>query len=272
MIIDDVSYDGTAFSELGYTICDFEYSDGFNEVSVATGMTFNQVKINGGAWHPLVNTSYEEPLEFEFGIVKDREQIENPEDYVITEEEFQDLVDWLNRGRFTEMIVVGDMGELYFNASSNVSKVYIGGQLIGAKISVTTDRPYAMQPAETAKRKTTKNNETITVNYYSQKAETYPEVEIVCGAAGDLVITNELTGSVSEIKNCRKNEIIYFSGETLIAKTNQTTHELWDSFNFVFLTLGATYVKGIKVMKNPIAISLPCEITITYRPVLKNLG
>ncbi len=269
MIIDDVMYDGTLFSDLGYTICDFDFSGGFNITPVATGLTFNQVSINGGKRHALVNTNYEGPLEFEFGVCKNREM---SDEYIISEEEFEDLVYWLNRGYFAEMVLYGDMGELHFNASSNVQKVYLGGNLIGIEVSVTTDRPYAFSETERVTRRTTEKNQTINVSYYSQQPETFPEIEIECLENGDLIITNDLTGSVTEIKDCKKNEKISMSGETLIAQTDNTTHELWNSFNFVFPTLGFIYKNGLKETKNKITISLPCTIKFTYRPIVKNLG
>lgn len=269
VILDDVMYDGTLFSSLGYIICDFNYSDGFNTTPIGIGLTFNQVSINGGKRHALVSTNYEQPLEFEFDICKDREKVN---DYAISEQEFEDLMYWLNRGYFAEMVLYGDMGELYFNASSNVQKVYLGGTVVGAHISVTTDRAFALSKPESRFYKITAANQKISVPYISQESETYPEVEITCTSSGDLLITNGLTGSTTEILGCKKNERIKLSGETLIAQTDSTTHELWNSFNFVFPTLGFIYENGVKNANNEITVSLPCTIKMVYQPIIKNLG
>ena len=71
-----------------------------------------------------------------------------------------------------------------------------------------------------------------------------------------------------EIDNCVSGEVLTLSGETMIISTSSTTHEatLADDFNYDFFRFGNTFGSST----NTVTASIPCNVVIKYRPIIKD--
>ena len=264
----DFKYDGQFLSDYGFIICDFNGSNGLNEATTSSKISFETVPMLGGRRYSLVNAKYDEALSFQFDICKNPEVYD---DLFITSDEYRDLMRWLNRDQFLELCLFDndeDYDPCYFNASFNAEKLKIGERVCGVRLYAQTDSPYALG-----------EEITITKNFYSGYAVKeindmsdeigfiYPSIKITCKSDGDLTLSN-LTYDVDvEINNCINNEVITIDGESLTITTDNPSHSICDDFNYEFFVIGNT----MNDRRNRITTSIPCLIEIKYRPIIKDL-
>ena len=266
MIADDFVYDGIQLSSKGYTICSFESSSGVEVVDVGSNITFNRVKRDSGRIYSLVSSTYEECVTATFDICKCDSRYNDME---ISATQFRELMRWLNRREFLPFRII-DKNETscWYNASFNIDKLIIGGRVCGLRLTMETDRPFGFAEPRTHHLKFGNDGAEIFVtNFSGEIGYLYPKLEIECLETGDLTITNKLEGCTTVIKNCTRGEVITLDGETQTITTTSTTHRVNDDFNWEFFRLGNTMTDK----KNPIKASAPCDITLTYTPIVKDV-
>lgn len=265
----DFSYAEHYLSDFGFIVCDFNGSSGVQVANPGCQISFNRVSRHGGRRYGLASTNYTECIHTTFDICKNPELYEK-DDMEITSDEYRSLMRWLNRHEFHEFRVLDEIDRYkepcYYNASFNVSKISIGEILYGLRLSMETDSPYAYGEEIKSVFDYVYGTEVHTLKDVSDEVGSiYPEVIITCNANGDLQITNDMENCITQIKGVSTGEVVTLHGDTQIIETSYNSHDVCDDFNYEFLRIGNTYGSNL----NNISATLPCQITIRYRPIIK---
>lgn len=261
----DFEYDNNYLSDYGFIICNIDSSEGKTIVNSGSKIAFNKTPINGGKYHSLSSTKYNECYTTTFEICKN---IDVYEDLEITDDEYRDLIRWLNRKEFLPFHFENESETIFFNASFQVDKILFNGKLCGLQLTLETNSPFGYGFEQIAKWRVTENGKPYNLSDCNDEiGTTYPDVKIKCNRAGNLEIFNETTNCRTIIKNCRLDETITFNGLTRIVETDNDNHRktLYNDFNFQFLNIANSFENRL----NKISVSLPCEIEIKYRPIIK---
>lgn len=266
----DFEYDGKFLSDFGFIICEFDKSmGGFDAASAGSNLTFNTVQIDNGKYFSLQSVKYDECISATFGICKNPELFD---DMQVTNDEYRDLIRWLNRRDFHKFQVIMEDDEIrdacYFNASFNVEKVKIADVLYGLNLSMVTDRPYGYGKELTNVLSITDTSKEYILSDVSDEIGfIYPDVKIKVLSSGNLKIHNSFMDSMTIINNCTGGEEITMHGKEQLIETNKPTHKIMNDFNFEFIKLGNDYRDRFNIFTS----TLPCEITITYSPIIKDI-
>ena len=266
MINTDFEYDGRYLSDYGFIVCDFNYADGANEVNVGSVLTFNKIPMNHGQTYGLSSSQYDECISATFDICKDPELFDLKH-RVINEQEYISLVKWLNRKSFHRLGLTDNFPLCYFNASFNLSKIIINGELYGIRLTMETDKPFGY--GETVSREitfTSTKTSCIIKNVSQELGYTYPRLKVECTENGNITITNTTTQSVVLLKNCVIGETIEINGDSQVIKTSSNAHKIANDFNYEFLSLKSDLDDGRNTIE-----ATPCKLIIEYEPVIKNI-
>lgn len=264
----DFQYDGIYLSEYGFIICDFNGSNGASAVSAGSDLTFTKIKKNNGYRYSLASAQYNGCIQTQFDICKDPDKHGNLE---ISKDEFRKIMRWLNRKQFCQFCVgrddLKDNDTVYYNASFAVQKIYIGEILYGLRLNMETDSPFGWR-AEVTKSFTVTNTEEdyMVTDLSDEIGDTDINLEITCNSAGDLTVTNTTNGISTEIDNCASGETITMDGTLQQIGSSVVSHKIQNDFNFQFMKIS----NGLKTTKNTLTFSLPCNVTIKYRPIVKD--
>lgn len=257
----DFIYDGIILSNMGYTVCSF--GEKGSENSVGSTITFNTIPLFNGAKHELISTNYDNCLECTFQICKNPCNDANLE---ISMQDFIDLSNWLNRKNFHKFKFINDdYYDLYFEASFNLSRIEINGKICGVELHMITNRPFALrEPIRCKIKNIIKNGNKNIMNDSCEEGFIYPNIKITMVESGDFCITNLSDGERKTIvKNVVAGEIIEMNYPMITSSIE--SHKIQNDFNWKFFRL----VNSFYNRKNNIVISIPCEIEITYSPVVK---
>lgn len=265
----DFIYDGTRLSDYGFVLCDFNNQNTFIFTDAGVPIKFEKNSINGGKRFSLISTGYEECLTGTYDICKNPDIFE--EDMRITDDEYIELVRWLNRKQFLRFQPIDESEaarDIFYNASFNIQKVELDGKLYGLRLTMETDRPYGYgADQEISFDFDDANTENTLRDISDEIGSTYPTVIITCNSAGDLSLHNSLEDCTTIIKNCSVGEVITMDGSDLTISTSLTTHKLGKDFNFEFFRIGNLNNNRDNVIQS----SLPCHIEIRYNPVIKDI-
>lgn len=264
----DFEYDGQYLSDYGFVICNLGGSSDFDTVSAGSKITFNTVPKHHGKSYSLAGTQYDECITSTFNICK------NPSEYDdlrITDDEYRDIMRWLNRREFLKFQVLNEDDKeqetCYYEASFNVDKLMVNKVLYGLELTMETNKPFGYGQELSVSWEV--NDTTKTYVLFDMSDEigyTYPSMVITCNRAGDLSIHNEMEDCTMVVKNVSVGEVITIDGDTQIIQTSLGSHHIYDDFNFEFFRIGNT----INNRNNRISISLPCKLELTYSPVIKD--
>ena len=257
----DFRYDGRLLSDFGLMVCDFNGGNGIDTVSNGSEIKFNTVPIMHGKKHLLTSSEYEDCLQSEFDICV---KLCDTDDMVISVEKQRELMRWLNRRTFHKFEITDDIeyNNIYFMGSFNVEKVEFNKDVIGFHLTLITDKPFGYQEDI---KKIFKVNDTTKIYPMIDESDEigylYLDATIKCLQAGNLIITNQFNGDVTQIKNCAKNEVITLKHPIISFSNSHTPND----FNYNFIRIGNTYNKN----RNEYLFSLPCNVEFTYSPIAK---
>ena len=269
----DFEYDGQYLSDYGFIICHFDASTGANFADAGSKITFNKVSRINGKSYSLTSTKYAECIQTTFDICKnpDLYDYENRE---ISNDEYRDIMRWLNRREFLKFQVINDEDNnferdtCYYNASFNIDKIKINEKLYGMRLTMETDKPFGYGQEFREEWTITNASESkLLIDVSDEIGYTYPNMKIICHSDGDLSIINKATDCTMVIKNCSKGEIITIEGDELIIYTSNKSHDICNDFNYEFFRIGNTY----KNRDNIITVSIPCQVIISYAPIIKDI-
>ena len=264
-------YAGIELVDFGFIICSFDGSSGSTTVSAGSKITFNTVPVDKGRKYSLTGTQYDECIQSTFSIAKNPCKNLSNEEMRITNDEYRDIMRWLNRREFLKFQIFDESDNTrdacYFNASFNVEKVLIGGQLYGLTLTMTTDKPFGYGEEQIFTFNITNtSNSYVLYDVSDEIGQTYPNITITCNESGNLILTNETEDCVMVINNCSKGEVITINGEVQIITSSSSSHAIYDDFNFEFFKIGNTYDNR----ENIITSTLPCTLEIKYTPIIKD--
>lgn len=269
MYAKDFEYDGQSLSDFNCIVCDFDGSSGTVFASAGSSITFNKATRNYGRNNFLAGIQYDECITATFDICKDPD-VTFYDDMYFTSDECRDIMRWLNRDNFYKFRVLyddDDIDTFYYNASFNVEKIKIGERVCGLRLTMETDMPFAYgaeQKFTYTVTRTTTLKDYLVKDISDNIGDIYTTVHIVCAAAGDLTITNKTMGISTIILGCQKGEEITINGNILMLKTS-SNKDIWSRFNYVFPQL----TNSLKNRVNTFNVSLPCTITFSYEPIIK---
>ena len=267
----DFEYDGQYLSDYGFIICDFDGSTGAVTASAGSNITFNRVKRDNGKRHGLSSTEYGECVSTTFDICKD-DTVWSREELEITNNEYRDLVRWLNRREFLTFQLLNnneydDRESCFYNASFNIEKIFINARLYGLRLNMATDKPFGYGQEQTISWNIVDPSTPKVLSDISDEIGCiYPTLIITCMRNGDLTIWNELEGCTTMIRNCTVGEVITLHGDTQIITSSFASHNIGADFNYDFFRIGNT----IHTRSNKIYASAPCKLEIRYHPVIKD--
>lgn len=261
-------YDGHHLSDFGFVICDFDGSNGVVTIDAGSQITFNQVSRHNGKKYSLTSTMYDNCIETSFQICKDPCKFD---DISITNDEYRDMMRWLNRHKFYRFRFVGDdyfdRETCYYDASFNIEKLLVDDKLYGLQLNMFTNRPFGYGEENKYEFYVTSSSDVLKVYDISDEiGYTYPNISIRVASSGNLTVTNTTYNSVMVINNCSVGEIIDINGDTMIVTSSLNSHKIYKDFNFEYLKIGNTYNNRL----NEITVSLPCYISISYSPIIKD--
>lgn len=274
----DFEYDGKTLGDMGYTICSFD-GGGSETVSNGSQISLNTVSTRHGRKYDSVSSSYSSYIESVFQICK-KECVEGATIAVSLSEE-RAIMRWLNRATYHRMEFLDDeWSGIFFEATFNVASIQFDGETVGFELTMTTNRPYAIQEYKSTIT-VSSNNATVSYtgidiasgSYSSSQIQLgvvtddegliYPkEVKITLASSGDLTISNLTTGTDTIINNCSNQEVIYLRYPVI---TSSTTHDLPTDFNWNFFNVSSAYDEDINVL----SVNRPCTIEIVFESAVK---
>ena len=262
----DFEYDGKRLGDFGFVLCHFSEQSSPDIVSAGSQITFDTVSTRNGKHYSLTGSHYDECLSATFQICKNPCQAIEGE---IFSDEYRSLMRWLNRKQFLRFGCIDpntDEIPFYCDGTFNIQKIYVNGTLCGLELSLTTNRPFCYGEKITNTFDITSSNSTITIdNESDETGYLYPDISITCNSTGDLSIENTTADCSMIIRNCSSGEKITQYGGSQIITSSLDSHELYNDFNFSFFRLTRTYDN----MSNSIKVSLPCSLSISYYPIIK---
>lgn len=266
----DFSYDGKLLSEFGFMVCTFDGGGGQKNGEKGSEIDFNLASARDGKTRFVAGSQYKNCLSATFQICKNPKAF-SEEEMEITSAEFQELSRWLNRREFLWFhsfdYCEPEKVRPWYRASFSLTRIDFGGTTFGIELNMTTDSPFGYGEEITEELQFTRAWETIEITDHSDEiGELYPDVEIVCGEAGELQLFNDKTECGTVVENCTANEIIRLYGDALIIQCSLPDHDIANDFNYEFFRIGNSY--GDRV--NQIRASMPCTVTLRYRPIRKD--
>ena len=266
----DFEYDGQYLSDYGFIICDFDSASGANVVDAGSKITFNKVSRNRGRQYSLTSTQYDECIQATFDICKNPDEYDR-EEMVISNDEYRDLMRWLNRHEFLKFQVFNednaDRDSCYYDVSFNIDKIKIGEILYGLRLTMESNKPFGYGREQTVLYNFADVTKPRVFRDMSDEVGfIYPYVTITCNADGDLQIYNDLEDCMTLIKNCKVGEVITIDGDAQIISTTYSSHDICNDFNYEFFKIGNT----ISTRDNKVTVSKPCMIEIKYSPIIKD--
>lgn len=256
----DFIYDGIQLSDKGYIICYF--GDNNEQISNGSEITFTEVPIQHGVRQAVAGTQYDTVIQTTFSICKNFCNTTTVNDEFLTVAEVRELARWLNRKDYLPFVLLADgWDDITYFGSFQIEQVRIGTQIIGLQLTLTTSSPFGWQSLKT---KTFSNVRSFSIVDESDEiGYLYPNATFKCRSGGSLQIYNTLTNETTEVKNCTSGETINFNHPMI--NCDSTTHQLADDFNYVFPRITNTF----SLTTNTFNLSIPCDVTITYRPLAK---
>lgn len=255
----DFEYDSLSLSDFGMMLCKFD-SSGIETIGMP-GITFNTVSVRHGIKHELTSIEYADCLTFTLQICNNPC---NGNSMEISLETARDIARWLNRKSFNKFKLIDDEWYgIYVEASFNISRIEIGGKLVGFELQATTNRPYFISEPVIATLELDSNEVVSIYNKSDEFGHIYPNMKITVKEAGDFEIYNAFEDRSMVVKNCEANEVITI--DYPIISSSLASHKIANDFNWQFFRLASSFRNRL----NEVKVSLPCTIILEYNPIVK---
>ena len=249
-------------------MCSINQSSGDVEIETGCDITFTSIK-NGNTYiQSKTSTTYENVCSATFDIMK--YNCSSNSDIRMDSLEIRDLMKWLNRHDYFKFKLLNDTtfeSDVYYYGTFNVNEVAIGEEIIGLRLTFTSNAPYGF--SEPINLRYMMLDTSSTVSAFGENDEyckILPRVEIKCFADGDFSITNQTSGISTNIKNCKLGEKITIDGEhKIIMSDMREQSDIANAFNYEYLDILADEDNK----ENIYSSSLPCELSFTYTPIRK---
>lgn len=266
MQVVDFEYDGVLLSSFNLVVCNFSGSGGFSTTSIGNKISLNKIKAANSNKNRSIGYKYDEVFSTSFEVGKFGCGAVNN---VISEDELNEIMRWLNRKIYSKFKVVYDDGSfsnVYYKGIFNAEIIKYGDEVVGLSLTFESDSPYAYMEEVTFEKEITAEKSLIIEDVSDETGYIYPNVKIEFLEPGNLLIDNEEDSNTIIINNCIQGEIITFNGDTKIIASNIPQHtNLPNDFNYNFLRI----VNQYSSRRNVFTSNLRCKLTISYSPIRK---
>ena len=266
----DFEYDGKLLSDFGFIVGSLDNGGGLEDGNSGSEISFETASTRAGKRWYAVGSKYNACLSAEFTICKDP-KIFPEEEMEITADEFRALSRWLNRREYLWFHAFDwcepEKEKAWFRASFGLSRMDFGGATYGINLHMETDAPfgYGEEIEETLAFTAGALTQKL-ADWNDEIGECYPVMDITCGEAGTLTLSDDITGCVCTVENCTAGEVISLSGDSMIISSSSDSHDIANDFNYEFFCFGNT----IDERENQITASMPCTVSLRYRPIRKD--
>ena len=279
MYCKDFEYDGQRLSDFGGVVCHITDDACVSTISIGSHIKFNKIPIVGVNKFKLTSAQYDESYTTTFEIGKFN--CKDPDDNTFTPEEVSHFMRWLNKKdefkKFKMIYKDGELADVYYNASFNIEPIRCYGDIIGLKLTMETDAPFAYYDEIEYTMEFTEDK--LNHSFFDTSDEIgyiYPStMTIEMLGDGDLEMVNsQEPDRITSIKNCIKGEIITLVGN-LFPSSSEVHDGLYNDFNYVFPRICNEnkdiygYGYSIDNMENVFTVNIPCKITFNYSPICK---
>lgn len=280
----DFMYDDMFLSDFGFVICKFDNSGGLENVSAGSQLTFNTTAIQNGKKFNLITTQYDECLSTTFQICKNPDKFKG-NDFAITDDEFRDIMRWLNRKEFIKFCIIDNNNEVkdyYYEATFNLQRIKINEITYGIELNMITNRPFALHEAVIIRGKNMNGRNQEVLEIYDKSDETgiiYPKVIVNIKSLNDenastvdLMLRCATVGTSPvrydiKIKNCKPNEQITIEYPFISTSLSSHKEALFDDFNFVFPKIGNNHSNNLNRIW--LFSDIIADISVSYNPIRK---
>lgn len=273
----DFEFAGKTLSDFNCITCclNTNTNSGVREVSIGCELTFSTVKNRKSNVRYKTSSEYENVYTAKFDIIK------NPcgnyeDDIYMTHDEVSAIIRWLSTKTDNKFVPYQVDGKYYMEnsyvcyfGSFNVTQILINERIAGLTLSFNSNAPFGFGEEILINTIIAKKNETLSIIGEGDELDVIcPIVSIRCMDNGKLKIKNKTTDVSVVIDNCRIGETIIMDGEHSIIYTDNNEHSktLFNDFNYNYLEIDNSQYDRTE---NIYEISIPCEITISYRPIRK---
>lgn len=263
----DFKYGENFLSDYDFIICDFDFDNSAKDLDIGSEISFNKVSHHSGQKFTLVSASFENCISASFDICKNPD-LYNGDEMFVTHEESRDILRWLNKRSFDRFSFCDEDGtsEVFYNASFNVKKITINDKLVGFRLEMETDSPFAYKEI-TNEYVCSGEDDVKTINDLSEDiGYTFPTIKITCLESGNLSLVNSTNSETTYIKNVTNGEVITIDSMFQTITSNLNGHKIFNDFNFVFFHIGNTE----ESTSTEFYATLNCKIEILYYPKIKD--
>ena len=289
MVATDFEFNGVKASDVNLAIVNFGSPAREGVVSSGGKVTFNTSKAaNSKKWN-FHGSHYEEQLSFSFQVARINLNKLPQEMLPVTSFEKAYYMRWLCRKDGYKYLRFLERGHenIFYNVKTSLEWIVYGGYTYGAELTVTCDAPFAYSPLQTYEARLSSGNSFTIYNNSDETGYIIPQlIEIEILTDGDFRLSNSLDPLImvnyigqsgdTLIKNCKKGESITINGETKQIATNLVSHNIAESFNYVYphlINLDEIYpqkygtVKSISNLRKNIFTLSGCSaaINMSYR-------
>lgn len=261
----DFTYDGIKLSSFGFIIASFDSRIKTGEATTDSIRTFDSVSLFGGAYKPFISTVYKDALVMKWQICKNP-CIYDDANIIIATDEMRSLKQWLSRPTPHKLTIDDDeYNGMHWDGSFNVEEVCFGDMRLGATLTFTCNRPFALGDECNYEGEIEADSSIHIENTSDDIGYLFPTMVIKCLESGTLQLTNVVDGRITEIKNVVEDEVLTFS-EQLVCSSSVNDH-IGDDYNFKPLRLWKDYSNG----DNEIQSNLHIAYQISYKPAIKEV-
>lgn len=260
MVATDFEFNGVKASDVNLAIVDFGSPSREGVVSSGGKVTFNTSKpANSKKWN-FHGSHYEEQLSFSFQVARINLNRLPQEVLPASPYEKAYYMRWLCRKdgyKYLRFLQNGYEG-IFYNAKIGLEWIVYGGCTYGAELTVTCDAPFGYSPLQTYEARVPAGGSFTIYNDSDETGSVLPclaEIEILTD--GDFRLSNSLDPLImvnylnlsgdTVIKGCKRGEVITLNGRTKQVGTNMPSHDIANSFNYVYprlVNLDEIYPEG----------------------------
>lgn len=269
-MIVDFEYAGERLSDFELIIASVDGSSGSDTLEWANQLGSETIRNKNSGKSYITSISYSDNYTVTFQVIKYSCKSGNIQH--ISDTEWRYIERWLNRKdnlRFTPISNNEEFSGYHFYGNFNISPIKMGGEIIGAELTFTSNAPYGF-------------GDTVSIDVNSTSLEVYStsdelgilpvKMTVKPSKAGNLTIENSLMKTYNPkkattiIKNCLANETISLNSEHLIISSSNSNHsKLYNDFNYVYPQLYTDYDDQV----NKFTFSIQCEIHMEFEPIRK---
>ena len=266
MVATDFEFNGVKASDVNLAIVDFGSPSREGVVSSGGKITFNTSKpANSKKWN-FHGSHYEEQLSFSFQVGRINLNKRPQEVLPASSYEKAYYMRWLCRkdGYKYLRFLQNGYENIFYNAKIDLEWIDYGGCTYGAELTATCDAPFGCSPLQSYETRVSSGNSFTIYNDSDETGAVIPHlVEIEILSDGDFRLSNsldpllmvnylDLSGD-TVIKGCKRGETITINGLTKQIATSLPSHDIANSFNYVYprlINLDEVYPSGLGTAKS----------------------